>query len=48
MFLPGSSSSDSDDENMEIFLNKDKCRKKPRVLNLIETVIYAYNNEEFK
>jgi hypothetical protein len=23
-----SSSSDSDDENMEIFLNKDKCRKK--------------------
>lgn len=44
-----SSSSESDDEDMELFLGEEnKYRRKSRVKYFIETVIYAYNNEEFK
>lgn len=44
-----SSESESDYEDMELFLREEnKYRRKPRVKNFIETVIYAYNTEEFK
>ncbi|XP_018404866.1 PREDICTED: putative nuclease HARBI1 [Cyphomyrmex costatus] len=43
-----SSSSESDDEEMKLFLDESKRRKIPRVKYFIETVIYAYNNKQFK
>lgn len=47
MVFSSSSSSDSnsDNEDIEIICHKkNKYRKKPRVKNFIENVIYAYDN----
>jgi len=43
-----SSSSESDDEDIKLFLDESKRRKISRVKYFIETVIYACNNKEFK